>query len=220
MNRNYRVTIVVIASCIVAIILLGVPFLDPPGTLTAPFLIPKASKADVGEIISLNIADGQKKGSLNFVYVINPNLKTCRLGVFSTVEDTTEIACLTVYAPVCDDPNNISNLLSSPFQAKIIDRVNITWEEGNVYIPHAIIGECDEVYSGIPCSSEEQGGILYYLGSVSSNQTESHFIKLVSGQYLRLKGGTSDGSKEFIDDVDVLTSIIERYKLEKPFGIS
>jgi len=238
--KIHKIGIIITSALLCVLIILLLFFLfAAPGSLTHPWLIPKADKQDVGQTVTLSFPEllqsKQYKNSMTtddpsenlvFIYVCNQETQTGRLGVISKVSDNQKYCELTVYEPEWQGGRGLVDAMSGTFSATVIDRVNIDYMEGEVYIANA--ANCYS-YQGMPEILDIQSGSLpdgsgtqYYLGTLTyAPGSEAYWSSVTGDISLSLMGGTLEGSSDsFANCVNVFLRTVERFDLYDAFNIA
>ena len=212
-----------------------------PGTLTDSDSLPKEDTSDIQEMVTVSFQEfwaaeqyemktDHKKSErpCAFVYIYDPLRKTGRLAVFRGLPEDGSIYELTVYEPEWKGGLGLCAATDEPFDAKIVDRVNITYQERR-YMDAAVClcSDCAEQKDILDiCGNTDRFAgeeMQFYFGELRSDtgDDENHWCPLGGNLKLHLKAGTREGAGEkFLGSLSIFLRIVERFDLHQALGIT
>ena len=216
----------VLALLLLMVLLVGCQ--ATPGTLPDPKSLPAADKSDVGNTVTLSMDKilAQDSGQVDFVYLYDGNTNTGRLGVFTDYECEKPYFAftLTVYEPVWSGVENLIPSFDTGFEAKIVDRAIVSFQECcRLFMAAYRLSDNtglkeDEI---ITKNAKNAGdGLYWYFGHMVKEQKDPKAIELQSGCFVSLVGNTEEAAGEDVSTaIRNLKETAKRFKLEDSLGI-
>lgn len=218
---------------IILAVLIALPFLWEWGRYIVAAYIPPADRSDIGETVTLSfpelLAANPYEGDLSpelmdhmsFVYVYDSQTGKGKLTVFTRVPGDLSLCCVTVYEPEWVGGEGLCQNLTGSFQAKVVERKNITSKEG-LFLVHNITRFYEEVDAPETfldiAEYQDTGGpyLQWFLGVMDCTPQSTKWHMLDESISVAVKAGTVEASPEsFSGDIDALCNILDRYKLYK-----
>lgn len=229
MEWKWIILITVIILLVAAVAFLFIFVIKPPGSLTHPWLIPKAYTGDAGQTKTLTFAEilnakqtgpdslgNDPKESLTFVYVYDPATETGRLGILDSVPSSS-VCSMTIYEPEWKGIEGLVSALDSRFAAKIVHRVNMDFMEGEVYLHNTALPSDKEEEARLvdlenPTAPTE-AGLQYYFGVMYYDGVSTRVQSLGNGLSAAIMCAKAE------TDRDAFLSIVKRFDLYDEFCI-
>ncbi len=209
-----------------------------PGELISPDEIGQ-------EVFSIHVGD-KIKGSLydllnnsnngTFVYVYNDSVKSSRLVLFCENKSDCRWVTMIILEPEWEGLKKLCESVNVSFGAEVVGILNISFEEGQIYIPNCVklTEEVIQSYKKTelidilhPEEIEEKEGLQIYMGAIADESeyrvmayNKNHWQWINDSEVISLFGGTLENVSEgFQKSIDVFMRTIKRFKLQEEIGL-